>query len=301
MTNQHVVITGANSGIGFETALHFAHQGAHVFMACRNPDKAREAQDKIHRAAVNANTTIMTLDVSDLESVRTFVDQFAEQCGRVDVLINNAGIVAMPLSRNSAGHESQLATNYLGAFALTGMLLPFFPADTPSRIVNVGSLAHRLGKLNPDDLNWEKTPYQEWKSYANSKVAMLSFTLELNRRLHASGSTTIALGAHPGFARTNIHQNSPALNYTNPLRKWFSSKTMKLVPSAGDAARSIIQAACADDVRGGDYYGPGGWLEIGGTPSRTAHINPQAKDTAKARQLWNLSETMTGIRYLSAL
>ena len=300
VTSQRVVITGANSGIGFQAALHFAREGAQVVMACRNMDKAQQARQQILAAVPDASATIIRLDVSDLASVHEFSLQLADQCGRVDVLINNAGIVAMPLSRNSAGHESQLATNYLGTFALTGALLPLFPADAPCRIVNVGSLAHRLGKLNLDDLNWETTPYHEWKAYANSKVAMLSFTLELNRRLQASGSRTIALGAHPGFANTNIHQNSPALHYTNPVRKWISQKMLRFVPTAADAARPIILAASAADVAGGDYYGPGGFLEIGGKPAK-ARINPQARDSDKGRQLWALSETMTGIRYLTDL
>lgn len=300
MTSQHVVITGANSGIGFQAALHFAREGAQVIMACRNMDKAQQARQQILDAVPSAATTLLRLDVSDLASVADFGRQLADQCGRVDVLINNAGIVAMPLSRNSAGHESQLATNYLGTFALTGALLPLFPADAPSRIVNVGSLAHRFGRLNLDDLNWEKTPYHEWKAYANSKVAMLSFTLELDRRLRASGSRTIALAAHPGFANTNIHQNSPALQYTNPVRKWISQRMLKFVPTAADAARPIILAASVPDVRGGDYYGPGGPLEIGGKPAR-ARINPRALDSDRGRQLWTLSEAMTGSHYLSDL
>lgn len=300
VTNPHVVITGANSGIGFQAALHFAREGAHVVMACRNLDKGQQAQRQILDAVPTASIRLIRLDVSDLASVAEFGRQLADQCGRVDVLINNAGIVAMPLSRNAAGHESQLATNYLGTFALTGTLLPLFPADAPSRIVNVGSLAHRLGKLNLDDLNWEKTPYHEWKAYANSKVAMLSFTLELDRRLRASGSRIIALAAHPGFANTNIHQNSPALQYTSPVRKWISQRMIKFVPTAADAVRPIVLAASSPAVKGGDYFGPGGFLEIGGKPAR-ARINPRARDTEKGRQLWSLSETMTGIHYLSDL
>ncbi len=301
VTTKTVIITGANSGIGFQAALHFAREGAHVVMACRSLDKAADAERQIQDQVPGANTTVIRLDVSEPDSIRAFAGQFAERCGHVDILVNNAGIVAMPLSRNSAGHESQLATNYLGAFALTGLLLPFFPADRPSRIVNVGSLAHRMGKLNLDDMNWENTPYDEWKAYANSKVAMLSHTLELARRLRADGRGTVALAAHPGFANTNIHVNSPALNYTNPVRRWFSDKTKRFVPTAENAARSIILAATADDIAGGDYYGPGGLFEIGGKPTRKARVNPEARDADKARRLWSLSETMTGVSYLSDL
>lgn len=300
MTSQTVVITGANSGIGYQASLYFAKENAHVIMACRSLDKAEQAKNQILEQAPNARLTIIRLDVSDLDSVQEFVRQFGEQGEQFDILINNAGIVAMPLSRNKAGHESQLATNYLGAFALTGLLLPFFPAGKPGRIVNVGSLAHRLGKLNLDDLNWEKTEYDEWKGYANSKVAMLSHTLELDRRLRASGSTVIALAAHPGFANTNIHQNSPALNYTNPARKWVSKHMQKFIPTAAAATRPIILAATSRDVSGGDYYGPGGFLEIGGKPGK-ARINKEARDSDKAKALWEISEAMTGVRYLSGL
>ena len=213
-------------------------------------------------------------------------------------MINNAGSVAIPLSRNEAGHELQLATNYLGAFALTGLLLPFFGKDRPTRIVNIGSLAHRLGKPDVDDLNWENTEYHQWKAYANSKVATLGFTLELNRRLQQSGSNTIALAAHPGFANTNISRNSPAMTRTNPVSKWLHKKMEALIPTAANAARSIILAADDADVNGGDYYGPGGFLEIGGKPA-PARINPIARDTVFGKRLWTVSESMTGVSYLS--
>jgi NAD(P)-dependent dehydrogenase (short-subunit alcohol dehydrogenase family) len=294
---RNVAITGANSGIGFETALHFARSGAHVVMACRNMDKAQAAQSQILAEVPGARTAIMRLDVSDLQSVHEFKRQFAEQLGELDLLINNAGIVAIPLTRNEAGHELQLATNYLGAFALTGLLLPCFRKGAAARIVNVGSLAHRMGKLNLDDLNWENTEYDQWKAYANSKVATLSFTLELNRRLHESGYNIIALAAHPGFANTNIHHNSPALTRTNPVSKWWHKKMEVLIPTAANAARPIILAADGKDVCGADYYGPGGFLEIGGKPAK-ARVNPIAKDTVLGKRLWTVSESMTGVSYL---
>jgi NAD(P)-dependent dehydrogenase (short-subunit alcohol dehydrogenase family) len=300
VTIGNVVITGANSGIGFETALHFARRGANVVMACRSMDKAQIAQSQILAAVPGARTTIIRLDVADLQSVQEFKHQFAQQTGELDLLVNNAGIVAIPLSRNEDGHELQLATNYLGAFALTGLLLPYFSNQTPARIVNVGSLAHRLGKPDVEDLNWEKAEYHQWKAYANSKVATLGFTLELNRRLQQSGSNIIALAAHPGFANTNINQNSPALTRTNPVSRWIQKKMEALVPSAADAARSIILAADGADVKGGDYYGPGGFLEIGGLP-KPARINPIARNSNFGKRLWAVSESMTGVSYLSSL
>jgi NAD(P)-dependent dehydrogenase (short-subunit alcohol dehydrogenase family) len=299
MTEQTVVTTGANSGIGFQVALHFARRGARVVMACRSLEKAREAQRKIQSEVPGANTLLLPLDVSELESVREFERRFAEEVGELDILINNAGIVALPLTRTSAGHELLLATNYLGAFTLSGALLRYFKRG-PARIVNVGSIAHRFGGLNMADLNWETTKYDQWKAYANSKVALLSHTLELNRRLRASASHVIALAAHPGVANTNIKGASEALKPPGAIRRWYVKHMTKLIPSAEDAARSVILAATADHVTGGEYFGPGGLLELGGAPKQ-ARLNPVARDAALSKQLWKLSESMTGARYLSEL
>lgn len=293
------MVTGANAGIGYQTALHFARAGASVVLACRNMEKAEQAQRAIEQEAPGASTKLLHLDVSELASVREFARQFAEQVGQLDVLINNAGIVAAPLARNSAGHELQLATNHLGGFALTGTLLPYFRRDREARIVNVGSLAHRFGKLNIDDLNWQSSAYDHWKAYANSKVAALSHAFELNRRLHASRSNIVALAAHPGFANTEMSLKSDILRPKTALRWWYITKMRKVIPTAAMAARSVIRAASADDVQGGEYYGPTGPFEIGGAPGR-ARVNPIAADPDLGVRLWQTSETLTGVRYLSS-
>jgi NAD(P)-dependent dehydrogenase (short-subunit alcohol dehydrogenase family) len=262
-------------------------------------DKARKAQSDLLAAVPGAQATAIELDVSEPASIREFGRQFADQIGRLDVLINNAGVVALPLTRSSVGHELQLVTNYLGAFELTGTLLPLFRNDAPARIVNVGSLAHRVAKLDLDDLNWEKTPYNEWKGYARSKLAMVSFTMELNRRLQQRASNIIALGAHPGFAATDIGRHSAVVAPRNRVGKWFNSVVEELlIPTAAQAARPIIHAACAENASGGDYYGPSGFLEIAGKPGR-ARVNPIARDVGIGKRLWACSESMTGIRYLS--
>lgn len=297
MAELTVVTTGANSGIGYQVALHFARRGDTVVMACRNPDKARDAQARIVEQVPAAKIVPMQLDVSELASVRDFGRRFAAEVGELDVLVNNAGTVALPLTRTSAGHELLLATNYLGVFALTGALLPYFKRGG-ARIVNVGSIAHRFGKLNLADLNWQTTKYDEWKAYANSKVALLSHTLELDRRLKARASHVIALAAHPGLANTNIKQAREALKPPGALRRWYAKHMTKLIPTAANAARSVILAATAQHVSGGEYFGPGGLLELGGEP-KAARLNPIACDSVLSKQLWKLTETMTGSSYLS--
>jgi NAD(P)-dependent dehydrogenase (short-subunit alcohol dehydrogenase family) len=294
-----VVVTGANSGIGFHTALHFARSGANVVMACRNLEKAQRAQQAILEEVPGTNIKALPLDISELTSIREFARLFAEQIGELDILVNNAGIVALPLSRTTDGHELQFATNYLGAFALTGTMMPYFRKERGARIVNVGSLAHRFGRLNIDDLNWQMSAYDEWKAYANSKLAVISHALELNRRLRHNKSNVVALAAHPGLANTQITQQREALKTRSALRKWYVKHMTKLIPAASTAARSVIRAASADDVRGGEYYGPSGFLELGGRPGR-ARINPIAANPELGSRLWTMSEALTGIRYLSA-
>jgi len=295
-----VVITGANAGLGFETALAFASSGARVVMACRSRERAERARSDLLERVPDAHATVLPLDVSEPESIRAFADELSDRFDGVDVLINNAGIVAVPLSRNSLGHEMQLATNYLGAFALTGLLLPCFRSEGRPRVVNVGSHANRFGKLPLDDPNWERTPYHEFRAYARAKLALLSFTLELERRLRRSGSNVIALGAHPGIAATDIRRHSPRLTATGFVGRWLETVGTWITPVAADACRPIVHSARDEGVRGGDYWGPRGLLEIGSLPA-PARINPIARDEGLARRLWSLSESLTGVHYLSEL
>ncbi len=298
MSKPVVVITGANAGLGFETALALARSGSSIVMACRSLERAEEARSDLLARVPAAAAAILPLDVSEPESIRAFVREFSDRYGELDVLINNAGIVAVPLARNSVGHEMQLATNYLGAFALTGLLLPLFRPELSARVVNVGSHANRFGKLPLDDPNWEREPYGELRAYARSKVALLSFTLELERRLRRSGSNVVALGAHPGFAATDIRRHSPKLSTTSVVGRWLEGLGALFTPTAAEACRSIVHAARDEGVRGGDYWGPSGFLEIAGEPGR-ARVNPIARNLDLARRLWSLSEALTGVRYLS--
>jgi len=292
------VVTGANSGLGFQTALALARTGATVIMACRSEERARGAQAELCAQVPAARTALLPLDVSEPASIREFARRLADEHGRLDVLVNNAGVVGVPLTRNSAGHEMHLATNHLGAFALTGALLPLLRADVGARIVNVGSLGHRLARLDLDDANWERARYSPWQAYFRSKVALLTFTIELDRRLRATRGDVVALAAHPGFAATEVARNSAALAPQSSFAKWLQERIAVLIPSPVDASRPIVHAACDASVRGGDYYGPRGFLEIRGAPAR-ARLNPLVRDPQLGRQVWALSESLTGIRYLS--
>ncbi len=300
MADRVAVVTGANAGLGYQTALALARDGATVVMACRNPARAAQAYDQLLEEAPGASVLVIPLDVSEPDSIEEFATALQRQVGSLDLLVNNAGITGVPLRRNSAGHELHLATNHLGPFALTGRLLPLFRPGTPARIVNVGSLLHRFVKLDLDDLNWERSRYGEWRAYGRSKLALLTFTMELNRRLRKGESPIIALAAHPGFAATEIGKESGIVNPQNAIGKWFNSKMEARIPSAGEASRPILFAACDDGAHGGDYYGPGGWLEVSGAPAR-ARLNPAARDVGAGRRLWTLSEALTGVSYLSDL
>jgi NAD(P)-dependent dehydrogenase (short-subunit alcohol dehydrogenase family) len=298
MANRIAVVTGANAGLGYQIALKLAREGMGVVMACRSLERAESARARLVAEVPDATAVMIRLDVSEPDSIGEFTRQFTDRVGQLDLLINNAGITGAPLARNSAGHELHLATNYLGVFALTGKLLPLFAGDRPGRIVNVGSLAHRFVKLDFDDIDWERSRYGEWRAYGRSKLALLTFTMELNRRLRQAGSNVIALAAHPGFAATEIGKSNPLTNPSNALGKWFNSKVEQRIPSAEEAARPILFAACDEGAEGGDYYGPGGWLEIAGAPAR-ARLNPAARDVDAGRRLWALTESITGASYLS--
>ncbi len=297
MSLKTVVVTGANAGLGFAISTAMAKRGYRVVMACRNQQKAEAALRLLLSENPGANAVLMSLDLSKLASVKAFVEQFRSEIGTLELLINNAGIALVPQSRTDQGFEMHLATNYLGAFALIGRMLPLFNTDGSARIVNVGSLAHRTTRLNLDDINWEKEEYNEWRAYARSKLAMQMFTLELDRRLVQHQLPIIALGAHPGFANTEISKASKRFQSSGPIRNLTKTHMLKILPTTSEAAQAIILAATSPDARGGDYYGPTGFLEIKGRPGK-ARINRKAKDKAMAQRLWKMSEAMTGVSFL---
>lgn len=287
-----VIVTGSNIGLGYETALELAKKEATVIMACRNMDKANTAKDNILKSVPNADLMVMKLDLGDLSSVKYFSDNFLGKYDKLDILINNAGIMIPPYQLTKDGFESQFGVNHLGHFYLTGLLLDRIVATPDSRIVVLSSLAHRRGKINFDDLQ-SKENYSAMDAYGQSKFANIVFAIELQRRLEKAGHQTIAVAAHPGVSNTNLGQHiSRVLYYVLlPLASFMTHS-----PNAG--AMPTLYAALNDDVKGGEYFGPTGKREMKG-PAGRAKISSRAKDTEVAKKLWEVSEQLTEIKYLS--
>jgi NAD(P)-dependent dehydrogenase (short-subunit alcohol dehydrogenase family) len=279
------VITGANSGIGFETAQELAGKGAKVVMACRNLDKAETARDQIRHKFPKGNLAVMALDLGDLDSVHQFVAAFKGTYDQLDLLVNNAGIMYPPYRLTAQGFESQFGTNHLGHFALTGLLFDLITRTSHSRIVNVSSVAHITGQIRFDDLNF-KRGYNPIQGYAQSKLANLLFTYELSRKLVAGGHHTLAVAAHPGWTTTKLHNYSRLIFL---LSRYFAQKPPK-------GALPILYAATAPDVVTGEYFGPGGLFQLGGYPKRVRSIH-RSYDQNLAQRLWEVSEELTGVSF----
>ena len=284
-TGRVAIVTGANSGIGYETARALAHKGATVIMACRNQGKGEAAAQAIRDEVPKGVVEMMRLDLGDLGSVRAFADEFKGGYDRLDLLINNAGIMHPPFGKTKQDFEAQFGVNHLGHFALTGLLLDLIVSTPHARIVTLSSMAHRFGRIDFDNLNSEKD-YRSNAAYGQSKLANLLFTYELQRRLQAAGNDTMAVAAHPGWTATNLQQNSGVIRFFNR----FLAQT----PDMG--ALPTLRAATAPDVRGGDYYGPSKRMEMVGYPVKVAS-NGRSHDAAVAAELWTVSEEMTGVQY----
>ncbi|MEA9983830.1 oxidoreductase [Subtercola sp. RTI3] len=280
-TGKTIIVTGANSGLGEATANALAAHGARVILACRDTDKGAAAAKKM-----NGDVTVRELDVADLDSVRSFADQ----TGQVDVLINNAGVMATPEQRTADGFELQLGTNYLGHFALTGLLLPHIT----ERVVMVSSLAHIIGRIDYDDPNWRTRSYRRWPAYGQSKLADLMFSYELHRRLQASGSTLRSIAVHPGLARTALH------THTDSVQSGLIAALTSVGQNSARGALPSLFAATAPDAASGHYYGPSGPGEIRGYP-RPAFSTPASRNVQAAAALWDLSETLTDVHFLTPI
>jgi NAD(P)-dependent dehydrogenase (short-subunit alcohol dehydrogenase family) len=281
------VITGANTGLGFETARVLAARGASVVLAVRDPDKGKRAAARIAAASPGADLTVQPLDLASLDSIRAAAAELRARHPRIDLLVNNAGVMFPPRQTTPDGFELQLGTNHLGPFALTGLLLEQMLPVPGSRVVTVSSLAHRIrARINFGDLQSERS-YRRVAAYSQSKLANLMFTYELQRRLSGAG-TTIAVAAHPGLAATELTRNTPA---TAAL---LYARLLSQTPAMG--ALPTLRAATDPGVLGGQYYGPGGLLGTRGYP-KPAQSSRQSHDTALQHRLWTVSEQLTGITF----
>jgi len=271
------VVTGANSGLGLVTARELARAGARVVLAVRDTAKGEQAA-----STIAGDTEVRRLDLADLASIAEFADGWS---GDIDLLVNNAGIMAVPFGQTTDGFELQIGTNHLGHFALTNRLLP----HVTDRVVTMSSIMHRLGQIDPEDLTWVRRPYQRWPAYAQSKLANLLFTLELQRRLTANGSAVRAVAAHPGYSATNLHSH-PGSRLGGAV---MSIGNVLLAQSSQRGALPCLFAA-TQDVPGGCFVGPDGPGEVRGHPTLVGRAAP-ASDPAMAAALWDVSERTTGV------
>jgi NAD(P)-dependent dehydrogenase (short-subunit alcohol dehydrogenase family) len=281
------VVTGSSSGIGYEAARVLAEKNAKVIIAVRNQQKGDNAVHKIKTQHPNADVSVMILDLADLSSVKKFVDEYKSKFDRLDLLINNAGVMMPPYGKTTDGFELQMGTNHFGHFALTLQLLDILENTPDSRIVNVSSMAHNYGNIDFDDLTWEKRSYNKMRAYGDSKIANLYFTYELAKKLTDRGSSVKVLAAHPGWTATDLQRHSGLFGLLNPI---FAMKIWQ-------GTLPTLRAAVDSDANTGDYYGPDGWQEWRGFPVKV-QSNELSQDKEIAARLWTVSEEMTGVKFL---
>jgi NAD(P)-dependent dehydrogenase (short-subunit alcohol dehydrogenase family) len=292
-TGRVALVTGANSGIGYATAHALADHGAHVILACRDPGRARVAADKMEYDLDRSSIELLTLDLSDLVAVRRAAEQLLAEHARLDLLINNAGVMGTPYRQTADGFELQMATNHLGHFALTGLVLDRLLATARSRVVTVSSVAHRLGRIDFDDVAGLRVG-NTWAHYASSKLGNLLFTAELSRRLQAAGAPVMAVAAHPGWTRSNLIGSGAAVG-PGKLRAAVGSRLGNTFgQSAAHGARSSLFAATSPDVQPAQFIGPR--YELFGPP-KVIRPSRQARNLTDAARLWEASEELTEVHY----
>jgi NAD(P)-dependent dehydrogenase (short-subunit alcohol dehydrogenase family) len=285
------VVTGANSGLGYQTSLALAAKGARVVMACRSPERGAAAVARLKASVPDADVDLRSLDLADLDSVRAFADTV----DAVDLLVDNAGVMALPSRRTTAqGFEMQVGTNHLGHFALAGLLLPRLIERPGTRVVTVSSGVHRYGRLaDLDDLQSERA-YSAWRVYGLSKLANVLFFTELDRRLRAAGQPVLSVGSHPGYASTNLQTAGPGADGGTLYSRTSGVANKLFAQSDAMGALPSLRAATDPAVQGGDYYGPGGFMHMRGYPTRDAY-SKAGHDVAAAGRLWAESERLTGV------
>jgi NAD(P)-dependent dehydrogenase (short-subunit alcohol dehydrogenase family) len=296
LTGRTFVVTGANSGLGFEASLALVRRGARVVMACRDPARAQAALEEIRARAPEGGVETMELDLADLASVRRFADAFLARHDALHGLCNNAGVMALPFCKTTDGFEMQFGTNHLGHFALTGLLLERLLGTPGARVVNQSSTAHKVGRLDFDDLHWQRRRYSKWRAYGQSKLSNLLFTYELQRRLEARRAPVIAAACHPGYAATNLQTAGPRMLGSRLRERGMDLANRLFSQTAEMGALPLVYAAAAPGVRGSDYIGPGGFAESRGYPTKV-RSSRRSYDTGAAGRLWEASEKLTGVPY----
>jgi NAD(P)-dependent dehydrogenase (short-subunit alcohol dehydrogenase family) len=285
LTDKIVIVTGASSGIGFEAAKALANKNAEVIIAVRNPEKGESAVRKIIGQYNLANVKVMQIDLADLQSVKTFAGNFKKTYSSLNILINNAGVMIPPYTKTADGFELQMGTNHFGHFALTGQLFSLLKSTKEARIVNVSSGLHKSGRIEFDDLNWEKRKYSPLQGYRDSKLANLYFTNELDRKIKQNNLNVIATSAHPGVASTDLSRTSGA------FMKFF----VKLIAqSSRMGALSSLRAAIDANAVGGEYFGPSGLMKGYPIINEPGELS---KDENIAKKLWEVSEKLTGVKF----
>jgi NAD(P)-dependent dehydrogenase (short-subunit alcohol dehydrogenase family) len=294
-----VVVTGANSGLGFETARAFAARSADVVLACRSTERGAEARRDIEAGDPDGSLSVLELDLADLDSVRSFADAVADAHDDLHTLCNNAGVMAVPRSETADGFETQFGVNHLGHFALTGLLFDRLratgTADAPARVVTMSSGIHERGRIDFDDLHGERS-YDRWDAYAQSKLANLLFAYELDRRCRAAGAPVESLGAHPGYSATNLQARGPEQMGSTLRKVGMRVANTLFAQDAATGALPFLYAATMSDVTGGEYYGPGGFANMRGHPERQ-RSSRRSYDEGTAHRLWSVSEELTGVSY----
>jgi NAD(P)-dependent dehydrogenase (short-subunit alcohol dehydrogenase family) len=295
LSGRRAVVTGANSGLGLQTAAALAARSAQVVLACRDQSRAEEARQFVLARATGPAPEVMTLDLADLGSVRAFSDELARRIDSLDVLVNNAGVMAIPRRETADGFEMQFGTNHLGHFALTGLLLDRLLTRPGARVVTVSSEMARLGRIRFDDLPGTRR-YGKWTRYAQAKLANQLFTLELDRRATTRGVDLTSVAAHPGYAATNLQAVGPQMSGSKAMQSLGDLGNAVVAQTAAAGALPILYAATAPTVGGGQYFGPDKLFGLRGSPG-TASFVRAARHPEVARHLWQVSEELTGVRY----
>lgn len=294
LSGKVILVTGANSGIGFEATKEFGRKGAHVIMACRNMSKAEAALAALQRELPQGGFEIMHLDLASQKSVHAFANAFNAKFDQLDVLVNNAGIMMVPYGKTEDGLERQMGTNHFGHFALTGLLIDLLKATPNARVVSISSGGHRFGTMDFDNLLFEGgEDYTPMRSYGRSKLANLLFTYELQRRFEANNIDAIAVAAHPGGSDTNLGNHLEG----SLLWKIMMPLMGRMMQSAAGGALPTLRAGADPAVQGSDYFGPKGMMEMAGPPVKVKS-NKASHNVADQRRLWEMSEDLTGVRYL---